>query len=573
MTGQMGYGSNYRKEIFMDKRRHKFDFDANKICIVINVTEQDKYDITMRSLQTINVPQGKKIEICEIFDAANIGAAYNQAIIGSNAKYKIYIQEGVEILNKNLLSELLDLFESEYRAGIVGMSGSEYIPVDTNIYKTKKYYGAICSNKENIAYKEVDAGAKIVDGLDGLFIATQYDIPWREDKFSSLYYLTLAQCTEFRQNGYSPMVVQQDAPWIGFGTCLEYREHDDGTESKAFKEMYYKDIFPLVSILIPTHNRPEYFKIALESAINQTYQNLEIIVSDDSDDDRTYKLIQDYLRTDERIKYFYHCGMDADNNYSILLDNTTGEFINWLMDDDAFMHHKIETMIDYYRDNDDVTLVTSSREVIDAEGKLIGRFGLDLEATELICGSTVIQGLLQTTQNFIGEPSTFLLKKSYLKQTCKKYYRTSKYNMIKRYFIGWDFSTDMLVGMGDMTLALELMTRGNLIFINEPLSKFRLHSGQDQNIKSFFWNCNTALGFFLACHFCYSLNIIKKDECLSYIKSYTEVLNCLIRERTKDEGDFISRLMRECMKIGIMELQSNSIVDIKAALGLGKNSR
>ena len=91
--------------------------------------------------------------------------------------------------------ELLDLFESEYRAGIVGMSGSEYIPVDTNIYKTKKYYGAICSNKQNIAYKEVETGAKIVDGL---FLATQYDIPWREDKFSSLYYLTLAQCTEFR---------------------------------------------------------------------------------------------------------------------------------------------------------------------------------------------------------------------------------------------------------------------------------------------------------------------------------------------------------------------------------------
>lgn len=118
------------------------------------------------------------------------------------------------------------------------------------------------------------------------------------------------------------------------------------------------------------------------------------------------------------------------------------------------------------------------------------------------------------------------------------------------------------------------MTRGNLIFIKEPLSKFRLHSGQDQNIKSFFWNCNTALGFFLACHFCYSLNLIRKDECLRYINSYNELLNCLIRARTNNAGEFISRLMRECMKIGIMELQSNSIVDIKAALGLGeKNGR
>ena len=49
---------------------------------------------------------------------------------------------------------------------------------------------------------------------------------------------------------------------------------------------------PLVSILIPTYNRPHYFKIALESALAQTYSNIEIIVGDDSTNNETEKLFE-----------------------------------------------------------------------------------------------------------------------------------------------------------------------------------------------------------------------------------------------------------------------------------------
>ncbi len=50
---------------------------------------------------------------------------------------------------------------------------------------------------------------------------------------------------------------------------------------------------PLVSILIPTYNRPHYFKIALESALAQTYSNIEIIIGDDSTNDETATLIRE----------------------------------------------------------------------------------------------------------------------------------------------------------------------------------------------------------------------------------------------------------------------------------------
>ncbi|MGQ0419789.1 glycosyltransferase family 2 protein, partial [Bacillus sp. HC-Mk] len=61
---------------------------------------------------------------------------------------------------------------------------------------------------------------------------------------------------------------------------------------------------PLVSILIPTYNRPHYFKIALESALAQTYSNIEIIIGDDSTNDETATLIREqYLPNYKNIPF------------------------------------------------------------------------------------------------------------------------------------------------------------------------------------------------------------------------------------------------------------------------------
>ena len=51
-----------------------------------------------------------------------------------------------------------------------------------------------------------------------------------------------------------------------------------------------KKYSPLVSVIIPTFNNPKYFKLALESALNQTYKNIEVVISDSSTNDDTEKL-------------------------------------------------------------------------------------------------------------------------------------------------------------------------------------------------------------------------------------------------------------------------------------------
>ena len=60
---------------------------------------------------------------------------------------------------------------------------------------------------------------------------------------------------------------------------------------------------PLVSILMPTRNRPVFFKKALESALAQTYDNIEIIICDNSDNDETKQVVEMYLPTYSFIHY------------------------------------------------------------------------------------------------------------------------------------------------------------------------------------------------------------------------------------------------------------------------------
>lgn len=92
---------------------------------------------------------------------------------------------------------------------------------------------------------------------------------------------------------------------------------------------------PLVSIGIPTYNRAESLKRAINSAVNQTYTNLEIIISDNCSIDETQQLCEELCKLDSRITYIRQAkNFGATNNFSFVLKKATGEYFMWLADDD-----------------------------------------------------------------------------------------------------------------------------------------------------------------------------------------------------------------------------------------------
>ncbi len=110
----------------------------------------------------------------------------------------------------------------------------------------------------------------------------------------------------------------------------------------------------LVSVIMPTYNGEKYIAETLESILNQTYRDLEIIIVDDNSTDKTVEIIKSY--NDERIKlYFNEKNLGIGDNTNKALSLATGEFIMMQDHDDISSHYRVELQLQCLLDHPDVT--------------------------------------------------------------------------------------------------------------------------------------------------------------------------------------------------------------------------
>lgn len=221
---------------------------------------------------------------------------------------------------------------------------------------------------------------------------------------------------------------------------------------------------PLVSVMIPTYNRPEYFRETLESARAQTYPNIEIIVCDNGTDDRTEELMRDY-RDDPRIRYVRNrTAKTKEENFMPFEHLAQGEYLQWCMDDDILLPDKLTLMADVLLRYPQVTLVTSRRSIIDEAGNVIDLWGYAPPLhgmMDVFRGDVTGRNFLMITNNFIGEPSTVLFRRSDL---------THHY---------WRAESRGYLAISDCAMWLELLERGDFAMFSRPLSLYRNHSVQE----------------------------------------------------------------------------------------------
>lgn len=102
----------------------------------------------------------------------------------------------------------------------------------------------------------------------------------------------------------------------------------------------------MISVIIPCFNSEEYITRAIESVLNQTYRNCEIILVDNNSTDNTYNLLQDYMERFPKIIHVYKetkKGAPAARNKG--LREATGEWIQFLDSDDELLPAKLESQI------------------------------------------------------------------------------------------------------------------------------------------------------------------------------------------------------------------------------------
>lgn len=131
-----------------------------------------------------------------------------------------------------------------------------------------------------------------------------------------------------------------------------------------------KKFEPLVSIVIPVYNGENYLKEAIDSALQQTYKNIEIIVVNDGSKDNTEKIALSYGK---KIRYFKQENGGVSAALNTALSKMKGEYFSWLSHDDLYYPYKVEVQVDYlkYLKNKNVILF-ADYQLIDENGKYKG---------------------------------------------------------------------------------------------------------------------------------------------------------------------------------------------------------
>ncbi len=457
----------------------------NCIDIIIMVANKEEVKEKIKYIKALNVPLGYEMNIVVIEKNQNVAAAYNKVMKTSKAKYKIYLNGNAVIVNENFLNEIISIFTANDKIGIIGLLGNKVIPTNGICESAVRRVGKVLSykgEKYNDGLNNITGDYLEVLAVDDICMATQYDLPWREDLFFNRGFYDTAQCIEFRRRGYKVVVKNQK----DFEMVCDWNSRDKFYPLDArnrFLDEYSKDIYPLVSVIIPTYNRPKYFRKCLESILAQSYRNLDIFITDNSSNSDTAEMMVDYVNNDPRIKYEHHPEFpkgSANGRYARSYNNPKAEYLNLVMDDDVLKPDKIAKMMDVYLSYDNISLVTSYRESIDEKDNIITDLYISRpmkDRNSIIDGQSAGVYILKNCINFIGEPTTTLIKKKCLRngEFC---------------FTGTE-GDDLIV---DFPTWLYCLQKGNLYYFREPLSQFRRHDEQSINEYPIFLRCVTCWG-------------------------------------------------------------------------------
>ncbi|WLG97268.1 glycosyltransferase [Pseudomonas sp. FP198] len=219
---------------------------------------------------------------------------------------------------------------------------------------------------------------------------------------------------------------------------------------------------PLVSIVIPAYN-PRFFDQALLSALAQTYENIEIIVCDDSPGDEIRHIVTSFTEPAHPIRYLKNPQrLGLQGNLLRCVEEAQGEFIKVLCDDDRLFAPSIAMQAQALLDHADVSVVFALRLLCDAGNFILPprvdncRFSPN---DALLKGDDMLAIFESTPTNFIGNFSSALMRRADVLELLPALIQD-----------GAGF-----VAVLDFALFVCLMRRGNLIALNTVLSVERLY--------------------------------------------------------------------------------------------------
>ncbi len=210
---------------------------------------------------------------------------------------------------------------------------------------------------------------------------------------------------------------------------------------------------PTISVCLPTYNGQRFLSEAIESVLNQSVQNLELVVGDDGSTDDTRSILESYAKQDSRISLvFNEANAGYLRNTNLILRRCRGKYIKTFAQDDAFEPNCFERMQAAIESEPKVNLVCVSRRHVDEQGNeicVLHKF----EQTGVFPGHEMIRLYLKEFLNKTGNPSQMFFRRTDMEG---------------------GFNTAYYHG-ADTEFALRLLEHGDFFNIAEPLLRYRVH--------------------------------------------------------------------------------------------------
>lgn len=218
------------------------ELDASRVAFITCVNSDEWYDECHLYLEHLNIPAGMTAEFIPVRGAASMCAGYNEGMRASQARYKVYLHQDTLVVNKNLVQDLLDLFADE-TVGAVGVIGCRSLPRSGVWWDGLRTYGRVlhACEPESVVdshCREPEGASQEVEAVDGLFIATQYDVPWREDLFTGWHLYDTSLCKEMQRRGLKVVVPNQEADFW----CIHCpKEKPLAAEYRGYQKIFVKE--------------------------------------------------------------------------------------------------------------------------------------------------------------------------------------------------------------------------------------------------------------------------------------------------------------------------------------------
>ncbi|GEO04021.1 hypothetical protein AAE02nite_16850 [Adhaeribacter aerolatus] len=208
---------------------------------------------------------------------------------------------------------------------------------------------------------------------------------------------------------------------------------------------------PKVSVLIPTYNSASFLDEAIQSVLDQSFPDYELIIVDNCSTDNSKEVISKYL-SDNRVTYYKNStNIGLVGNFNKCLEYAKGDYIKFLCSDDKFHPKLLEKYVAVMDQYPNVSLVTSNRAIFGFRN-----YTWVLPLTHLQKGKTVAYHSLNDV-NWIGEPTSVMFRRANL--------TVGGFRSEFTYLTDWD-------------MWLRQLAVGDCYIIPEALSYFRVHENQ-----------------------------------------------------------------------------------------------